>query len=110
MDCWVMKTIEMYKVFNILNTFTGFLFIMFSFMPLNMTSKGSTTLLPCIGFFSYVLCYIFEDDSNVQSSIPFMTFIGLLLSLSFIYLESTVTCKMFTTLLIFMGFLCTVCC
>ena len=53
----------------------------------------------------YVFSYVFEDF-NVQGFVHLITFIGFLSTVSpFIYLETTVTYKMFTTLPIFIGFI-----
>lgn len=101
------ETIEMWETFTILNTSTGFLYIMVYFLPLNMTDMRMLyhTAYSLRVSHLYGFLYVFEDDCNIQSLYPLMTLIVFLWNMfSFISLESTATCKKFTIFLIFIGF------
>jgi hypothetical protein len=103
----MMKTLEMWETFTILNTSTGFLYIMVYFLPLNMTDMRMLyhTAYSLRVSHLYGFLYVFEDDCNIQSLYPLMTLIVFLWNMfSFISLESTATCKKFTIFLIFIGF------
>ena len=107
MDCFIVKTLEIFKKFHYIKYTQPFFYILFSFVSLNMTDKWKQYHMACRHRVShlYVFFYVFEDF-NVQGFVPLITFIGFLSSVSsFIYLETTVSYKTFTTLLIFIGFL-----
>lgn len=89
----MMKPIELCKGFTILNTLTGFLYSMVSFMPLNMSDMQRLYHIDYIHRVSlqYMVLYVFKDGHDMQKLYHIVTLIVFLYSMcSFMYFKITV--------------------
>ena len=103
MDCFIVNTLDILKNLHHIKYSQDFVCIMIFCVSLNMTDKYRQYHMHYRHRVSrlYVYFYVFED-LYVQGFVPLITFIGFLSSVSsFIYIETTVAYKIFTTLLIY---------